>query len=60
MNDDLKSGPRNVPGERFASPFDVPHATPVERDAHAEERLELLRCDPFEPVERSTPRRETA
>jgi len=59
MNDDLKPGPRSAPEERFESPFDVPHATP-ERDAHAEERLELLRCDPFEPSEESAPRRETA
>jgi len=59
MNDDLKSGPRSAPEGRFESPFDVPHAEPA-RDAHAEERLEFLRCDPFEPAERSTPRRETA
>lgn len=60
MNDDLKPGPRNVPDERFASPFDVPHVPPAERDPHVEERLELLRCDPFEGSERGAPRRETA
>lgn len=47
MSEELRADPD--PRERFESPFDVPHEpTPPARDAEADERLELLRCDPFE------------
>ena len=46
MEHDLGPAPRNSPGARFESPFDVPPASAPREEAA--ERLEHLRCDPFE------------
>jgi hypothetical protein len=48
MNDDLRPESRGAEGQRFESPFDVPHEPAASQALHTDERLELLRCDPFE------------
>lgn len=48
MEHDLGPAPSTPPGERFESPFDVPHASTVLPVSETVERLEHLRCDPFE------------
>ena len=59
MEHDERPTPRTPPGERYESPFVVPHAPPPPEAAA--ERLEHLRCDPFEHAdEREGERRASA
>lgn len=46
MDEDVRPAGEPLEG-RFSSPFDAPEGS-AEARGHAAERLELLRCDPFE------------
>jgi hypothetical protein len=59
MEHDQRPAQSPPPGARFESPFDVPHAPPPPREGAAE-RLEHLRCDPFEQAEEKDEQRASA